>query len=76
MMTQSTILHRRRTLDPVYEERRLKALRLIYDLKFTFDMEDLARTFMNQYVATNPEPQSKRGRSGERLIIDRVIHRV
>ena len=60
MTAQSTILHRRRRLDPGYEERRLKALRLIYDLKFTFEMEDLARAFMNQYVASTPTHQPRR----------------
>lgn len=77
MTNQSSVLHRRRNVDPAYEERRLKALRLIYELKFTFEMEDLARAFMHQYVANTPAaPQGAVTHSGDSLIIERVIHRV
>ena len=76
MMNQSSVLHRRRNIDPAYEQRRLKALRLIYELKFTFEMEDLARAFMHQYVANTPAPQGAISNSSDNLIIERVIHRV
>jgi len=33
---------------------RQKALRMIYDLKFTFGMDDLARVFLQRYAIVHP----------------------
>ncbi len=37
-------------LDLDYEEKRQKALRLIYELRFTFGMDRLAREFLREYI--------------------------
>ncbi len=58
--------------DRSYEERRVKALRLIYDLKFTFQMENLARAFLHQYVSSDPQPASGHTES---LITERILRR-
>jgi hypothetical protein len=54
------------------EEKRLKALRMIYELKFTFGMEELARAFLNEYVSQQPVPE---GAAAGESMTDRVLHR-
>lgn len=39
---------------------RQKALRMIYDLKFTFGMDDLARVFLQRYaIVQEPAPAAQ-----------------
>lgn len=58
-----------------YEERRQKALQVLYDLKFTFGMEELAREFLHAYVASTRPPPPRIGRPSP-LITERILHRV
>jgi hypothetical protein len=45
---------------------------MIYELKFTFGMEELARAFLYEYVSRQPAPE---GASAGESITDRVLHR-
>ncbi len=59
-------------LDMQHEEKRVKALRLIYDLKFTFGMDDLARDFLRHYISENADRPLFAESS--RVITQRVMH--
>jgi hypothetical protein len=60
----------RNTYDPFYEKKRQKALRMIYDLKYTFKMEDLARAFLHEYIESNAQ---RRGTSRSDLNVEDLI---
>ena len=57
-----------------YEERRQRALQVLYELKFTFGMEELAREFLHAYVSSTQPPPPRLGRTSP-LITERVLHR-
>lgn len=58
-----------------YEVRRQKALQVLYELKFTFGMEELAREFLHAYVASTRPPPPRASRHAT-LITERILHRV
>lgn len=54
------------------EIRRQKALRLLHDLRVTFDMDDLARQFLHTYVS---KFQTTINPPADDILIDRVMYR-
>lgn len=72
MQNQDTV-----TIDSTQESttdeiRRQKALRLLHELRVTFDMDDLARQFLHSYVnkfQTTVNPPA------DDILIDRVMYR-
>jgi len=56
---------------PEEEIRRLKALRLLHELRVTFGMDELAREFLHSYVSRFQTPPQQ----DYDLITERVIYR-
>jgi len=56
------------------EDRRQRALQVLFDLKFTFGMEELAREFLHKYIADAKFPPPQVIRGGD-MITERVLHR-
>ena len=55
------------------EARRQKALRLIHELRVTFDMDDLARQFLHSYVDKFQTTATQQPEDD--VLIDRVMYR-
>jgi hypothetical protein len=59
--------------DATTEERRQRALQVLFELKFTFGMEELAREFLHKFIADAKFPPPRIGQDD--LITERVLHR-
>jgi hypothetical protein len=59
--------------DDRYELRRRKALQVLYELKFTFGMDELASEFLRCYIEKTC--RSDAGLDGD-LITERIVRRV